>query len=178
MSMFPIATATVSGSSTTTVTFSSIPQTFTHLEIRAVFNQFNNVSGNSCYVRFNGDSGTNYNSHYLLGTGSAVVSGNYGGSGPWCWFGNYPTNISQTRAVTVATILDYTNTNKAKVIKVNNGYDSNTNDIQGSWIFSGLWTSTAAITSFSLNATGVGNYFLAGARFDLYGISTSNATGA
>lgn len=178
MSMFPIATATVSGSSTTTVTFSSIPQTFTHLEIRAVFNNTNSVAGNSTYIRFNADGGTNYNSHYMLGTGSAVVTGNYGGSGPWGWFGNYPTNIASTRAVTIASVLDYTNTNKAKVVKVNNGYDSNTNDVQGSWIFSTLWTSTAAITSLSLNATGAGNVFTAGSRFDLYGISTSNTTGA
>lgn len=177
MSMFPIATATVSGTGTTFVQFASIPQTFTHLEIRAVFNNFNSVSGNSSYIRFNGDSGTNYNSHYLLGSGSGVASGNYGGSGPWTWFGNYPTNIAQTRAVTVATILDYTNTNKAKVIKVNNGYDSNTNDVQASWIFSGLWTSTAAINTINFEVAGSGNYWLAGTRFDLYGISTSNRTG-
>jgi hypothetical protein len=178
MSMYPIATATVSGSSTTSVQFASIPQTFTHLEIRAVFNQFNSVAGNSSYIRFNGDSANNYHSHYLLGTGSAVVTGNYGGSGPWGWFGNYPTNVALTRAVTIATILDYSNTSKTKVTKVINGYDSNTADIQGSWIFSNMWNSTAAITTIDLAATGAGNYWLAGTRFDLYGISTATTTGA
>lgn len=179
MSMYPIASYVVSGSSTTTFSFTNIPQNFTHLQIRASWNAQVNTSGNSAHMQFNSDSAANYSYHYLLGTGSGVVGGGTGGSNV-ILFSNYPWVSGSSSAYTASSImeiLDYSNTSKTKVAKISNGYDTGTG-IQGSWMFSGAWYNTAAITSITLTSPGSGNYFTNSSRFDLYGISTSSATGA
>ena len=181
MSMYPIATSTVSGSSTTTFTISNIPQTFSHLQIRGAFNCYNAPSGNSIYISFNGDAGTNYVAHYLLGSGTAASSGGSGANSGPMFFANYPTASTTSTsyfAPVVMDILDYSNPNKNKVYKSFNGYDSNTLNVQAIWIFSGMWMNTSPITSITISCAGSGNYFISGSRFDLYGLSTSSVTGA
>lgn len=179
MSMYPIATYTVSGTSTTSFSFSGIPQTFSHLQIRASWQGQTNTSGNSGYLRFNGDTGNNYCWHYILGSGSSVVAGNTTTTGSII-FGNYPWASGSSNLFTagnIIDILDYTNTNKTKTIKCLNGYDTG-GGIQAAWIFTGSWLNTAAITSISFEVIGSGNYFVPGSRFDLYGISNSPRSGA
>jgi len=63
--------ATLSGSGVSTVTFSSIPSTYKHLQVR-MFGQAAGGSGGVVRMRFNGDTGTNYTAHYLTGYGSTV----------------------------------------------------------------------------------------------------------
>ena len=58
-----IASATGTGSSKT-ITFSSIPSTYASLQIR--INGFTSSSDN-WNIRINGDSGTNYTTHYIVG---------------------------------------------------------------------------------------------------------------
>ena len=67
----PIETQTVSGTSTSTVTFSSIPQTYTDLVLVSAITQSADVSN---YLRFNSDTGTNYSRTRLVGTGSSATS--------------------------------------------------------------------------------------------------------
>jgi hypothetical protein len=172
--MFPIAT--LAGNNTTQLVFTNIPQTFTHLQIRASsrsgtgYAQTNDLS----FCRFNGDAGSNYRAHAMYGDGSSAtavnssdtyirlpqVTGNNATAGN---FGHY-----------IVDILDYSNANKNKTVRASGGFDLN-----GSgqvWVNSGVWINTSAITSITI---GAGNWFDAvGTRFDLYGISTSNATGA
>lgn len=68
-----ISTVTVGAGGSSDVTFSSIPSTYKHLQIRAT----NRCSLDSGRLRFqvNGDTGANYSSHYILGVGSAVYAG-------------------------------------------------------------------------------------------------------
>jgi hypothetical protein len=69
-----IATATFTGSALS-VTFSSIPSTYTHLQIRGLART---PSGNDQIdLRFNGDSGNNYSMHGLSGDGASVASEGY-----------------------------------------------------------------------------------------------------
>ena len=65
-----IATQTASGS-TTALTFSSIPQTYTDLVIVCLL-----TAGNTgdAYLRYNSDTGTNYSDTALRGNGSAASS--------------------------------------------------------------------------------------------------------
>jgi hypothetical protein len=64
-----IATATFTGSALS-VTFSSIPSTYTHLQIRGLART---PSGNDQIdLRFNGDSGNNYSMHGLSGDGAST----------------------------------------------------------------------------------------------------------
>jgi hypothetical protein len=177
MSMFWIAGQTASGGAVGTITFSSIPQTFTHLQIRCVAKSgvpFQNAD--QMGIRFNGDTTqANYSFHQLDGNGSAVDV--YGSGGLYTWTvmttaGTSPANLWGSGIIDV---LDYSNANKNKTVRTFSGHDQNGAGRVG--LRSGTWFSTAAITSFSMVfQTGAG--IVDGSRFDLYGITTSQATGA
>jgi hypothetical protein len=167
-----IATTTVGSGGTSTITFSSIPSTYKNLQIR-LFAQTNRSSASGDYItlRFNSDSGTNYNGHFLGGNGTTAVAGVQGNANVM-----YVERIScstQTNifGAIVMDILDYGSTNKNKVARWLGGYDVNgdaaTTNMQ---LASGLWLNSAnAITSITLN-TGVGTAFTQYSSFALYGI--------
>jgi hypothetical protein len=176
--MYPIASVTLG--SANTVSFSSIPQTFTHLQLR-VFGRSQGAGNGAFNLQINGDGGANYGFgfHYLLGDGASASSGTTGsGSQAAIYFPNIASS-SETSGVfgnVIIDILDYTNTNKNKVTRAIGGYDNNgSGKVQ---LTSGLWLSTAAITSLTFASSTSPYTFAAGTRFDLYGIQTSNATGA
>lgn len=172
MTMHHIATQSGTGSSAT-ITFSNIPQTFTHLQLRGTVRS--SGSGGQIYTRVNGDGGTNYSSHYIYGDGSGVAAGG-GGTGTVNYFGNMPasTDLANTLGSFVIDFLDYTNTNKNKTTKSINGYDLNGSGL--SFFASSAWLNTAAITSISLVAN---QSFATVTQIDLYGIASNPiATGA
>ena len=71
--MFPIRSYVVPSGGAASVTFDSIPSTYTHLQIRYIVQQKTGAGGaNGIDVRFNDDSGSNYNVHRLVGNGSAA----------------------------------------------------------------------------------------------------------
>jgi hypothetical protein len=164
-----IATANGTGSSGT-ITFSSIPSTYSHLQIRMI------SKGNQPYgfpagieTIFNSDTtSSNYYNHNIRGDGSSVATS--GGSGnisyPWASTGSTGTNIY---AVGILDILDYKNTNKFKTSRSILGTDYNGSGmvILGSMI----WKNTAAINSITLisDSTYTGNWTTA-TQFALYGI--------
>jgi hypothetical protein len=158
------------------ITFSSIPQTFTHLQVRLTSRSDYASTTASVFMRFNGDSGANYVYHYLLGDGSSATSGASTGS-TVAWVGNMPAASSTANvfASTIVDILDYTNTNKNKTTRSLDGYD--TNGAGQTYLSSNLWLNTAAITSILL-VSGGGANFVANTRADLYGITSSEVTGA
>jgi hypothetical protein len=163
-----IATATGTGSSDT-ITFSSIPQTYTHLQIRIFAkgaNTGNGVGTGSAMV-FNGDTTTtNYRRHSINGFATGVSANNGNDNAFWDIIGS-ASGLSDMYAVNVIDILDYTNTSKTKVVRNLLGEDTNGN---GSRLgpLSGLWNNTSAITSISLQSFG-GN-FLTPTHIALYGI--------
>jgi len=178
MSMYPIAsyTTTASGGDAT-ITLSSIPATFTHLQLRVFACDTTSGTGmTGGYMRFNGDSGGNYARHYVEGDGASATSG---ASSPSQFSAGQflvmpkAGDTANAWATWVIDILDYANTNKNKTMKGIAGVDLNGS---GQVYFgSSLWMSTAAINSILLGAS---TNFAQGTRVDLYGISTSNATGA
>ena len=157
--------ATAYGSGGSTLTFSSIPSTYTHLQIRVM--SLTSATAPNAILRFNSDTGSNYTAHQLYGSGS-VAGSNIPGSGS-----NPQTSIpvaqlgsSTQPGVGVVDILDYANTNKYKTIRSLSGYDAN-----GSGYIilrSGAWMSTSAVTSITL-LTDSGN-FNTNSVFELYGI--------
>ena len=103
-----IATVTVGSGGSSTITFSSIPGTYAHLQIRATLKQ---STGNGAFARFNSDTGNNYARHRLIGTGSAA--GAFGEASQ----NKVQINTSQgypSFGVFIMDILDYANTNKYK----------------------------------------------------------------
>jgi hypothetical protein len=162
-----IATNTVSTNGITSVTFNSIPSTFTHLQLRCISKSPN--GGPALVIQYNGDTTVNYKSHYLEGSGTSAYSG-VGGTNTYGYIG-YPTPgpaNSSMFAATVVDILDYANTNKYKTTKSLTGYDTN-NTVNGYVdVFSNLWMSTSAITSITLSIQN--EPFVINSQFALYGI--------
>ncbi len=157
-----IASASGTGSSGT-ITFSSIPSTYSHLQLR-VFSATSRVGGasGSGALQFNSDTtGTNYYTHALYGNGAtpsaAAFNENYG---LW-YYGDTTTYVAA-----VIDILDYANTNKYKTVRELIGFDQNGSGQVG--LISMLWKNTAAISTLVLNAPSYN--FGSGARFALYGI--------
>ena len=163
-------------SATSSITFSSIPSTYTDLVI--VSNFGTTASGNSVGLRFNGDTGSNYS------TTQVNAPTPFGGS----WRGTNQTSstvfgspiASGTPSTLIAygtiNIPNYSKNNINKSILSRYGYGSG--EVIGA---SGLWRNTNAITSITLVC--VGTTLLAGSTFELYGIlaegvsPTTKATG-
>lgn len=161
-----IATANGTGSSGT-ITFSSIPSTYKHLQIRAIAPVGNYITGK---LQFNSDTGSNYTRHSLVGNGGGTAQSTYSGaSQTYISLGNdngygrssYPYNM-------VIDILEYTNTNKYKTMRMLAGFDTHAADGQEVCLQSGLWMSTSAISTITFGLTS-GNYPTT-ASFALYGI--------
>jgi hypothetical protein len=167
--------ATATPSSVSTFTFSSIPQTYTHLQIRYIA-KGTSVSGGyptGLYVTFNADSAANYSNHNLRGNGASAASGanisTTSADAIVILPGKATSNDNVTFGVGIVDFLDYANTNKYKTIRSLNGGDFNGS---GTVFFaSSNWRSTSAITSitFTCDVTYLTN-FLTNSHFALYGV--------
>lgn len=146
--------------STSSVTFSGIPQNYTHLQVRSF--QANTVGAANLRISFNGDTTSVYTYHGLYGAGGAT--GSFGGNtDPYSYLGNGRTTYY---AQHVTDILDYTNTNKNKVYKTMHGYEAaGTGIIE---LLGGLYLNLLPITSITLTAGT--NSFTANSSFALYGV--------
>lgn len=164
-----IMTATVtSGGTASPITFSSIPQTYSHLQLR-IFSQMVNASTYSGTIQMKINSGptSSDRTHQLYGNGSsaAAYSGTTGGDIAWIPYSG-STNVFGTAIVD---ILDYTNINKNRTIRTLTGWDGNASGHGEIVLASVLFTGTTAISSITLQSSG-GENFSAGTVFALYGI--------
>lgn len=157
-----IATSVLTGTASS-ITFSSIPQTYTHLQIRATMLNASNLY--SIKLQFNSDTATNYSCHQITGTGAAVPVGAETNVGI-VLIGVGAVNTTSYTAGMVTDILDYTNTNKYKTVRSISGGDGNgSGQVK---LCSANWRSTSAITSIYINADG--SNFNQYTHFALYGI--------
>jgi hypothetical protein len=155
-----IATVTVGSGGTSSITFTGIPSTYTHLQIRGI-SQGGNVASNA--MQFNGDGASNYNAHFMYGDGSTTAAGFQQTTSMYAILTTSATNVY---GGFVIDILDYTNTNKFKVFKSFTGGDENGSGYIE--LLSGAWRNTNALTSITLFAyTGV---LSQNSTFALYGI--------
>ena len=69
---YSIATATVTSGGTASITFSSIPSTYTHLQLRGFVRMNRADYADNLSIRFNSDSSSNYYSHGVRGDGTNV----------------------------------------------------------------------------------------------------------
>jgi hypothetical protein len=154
-----IATTTVGSGGVGTITFSSIPGTYRHLQIRMMA-RFNSV-GNA-QMQFNGDTGTNYSYHAIYGNGG-TINLSQGPSINQFYIGG--SNNPGTSTVMVTDIFDYTNTNKYKAQRTFVGNDSN-NSVGDIGQRTGAWLNTNAITSITIYGVTFQQY----SSFALYGV--------
>jgi hypothetical protein len=160
--------ATGTGSGTNTLTFSSIPATFTHLQLRYIARSTG--SGDFRDFDFTINGSTSYKSHYLQGNGSAASASIDAGGTTAIRLGLCPASAmtSGVFSVGVIDILDYKDTNKNTTVRALVGVNTNNVVTERITFLSGLYLATTAVTSvtFTLN---IGN-FETGSQFALYGI--------
>jgi hypothetical protein len=157
-----ISTVTVGASAVANVTFSSIPATFQHLQIR-IFS----ISGATYSdMNFNSDFNNNYSYHQLLGDGASVSSAGSGSMN--VIYTNQLGGNTTFPSVGIIDILDYANTSKNKTVRLLSGLDSN----GGGFIYyrSGAWYNTAAITTIRIGAQSGTSTFAQNTSIALYGI--------
>lgn len=164
-----ISTAYGTGSSGI-IDFSSIPSTYKHLQIRITSKVTTGTGGLSGLgVQFNSDTASNYDSHYLAGTGSSVISGaltNF----TYAYTGYSTDNTTANNySGFIMDILDYASTNKRKTIRTLQGIVEPSTNNTYAQIFSSEWRSNSAITSIRVFDDG-SKSFASGSRFSLYGV--------
>jgi hypothetical protein len=162
-----IATVTVGGGGSATVSFTSIPATYTHLQVRAIVKNTGNNS-ESILFRFNSDTAANYSFHRLFGDGSSASA--YGEANTTfagqASSANTQTPQNNMYSGLIYDVLDYANTNKFKTARGLSGKDFNG---EGNiFLFSGNWRNTAAITSLTI--VPAADSFEQYSSFALYGI--------
>jgi hypothetical protein len=154
----PIATNTL-GSATNSVTFSSIPSTYTDIVI--IING-STTSSSGTNIQFNSDTGTNYSRTAVYATGS--IAGSVGaGNGALISAGSFSTSQSVCRI----NVMNYANTANYKTTISRT--DAASEELSA---IVGLWRSTAAINTIKISADGGINYNT-GTTFTLYGIKAA-----
>ena len=156
--MTPIATNTLVAD-VATVTFSSLPQTYTDLIL-----VHSNVSGTTQQLRLtiNGDGGTNYSTTELTGNGTSASSSR-GSNEAKINIGYFGSSAVSNAIVNFN---NYSNSTTYKTVLGRYG-----NAAGQTAVIAGLWRSTAAITSMTIAAQ-TGN-FVTGSSFTLYGIKAA-----
>ena len=161
-----IASSTVS-SNTASITFSSIPQTYTDLVIKASPRVTAVATAWSVLISFNGST-SNFSSIRLYGAGSG--NGASGSSGRYVLAAPGSTSTSSTFNNGEIYIPNYTSSNyksySSDDVSENNATEAYAN------LTGGLWSDTAAITSISLTSESPEN-LVTNSTFYLYGISNA-----
>jgi hypothetical protein len=158
----PIATQTL-GSAASSVTFSSIPSTYTDLVLIISAQTSTGSNGYDIRGQFNGDTGTNYSHTQMFGNGSSASSSRESNVA-YMKFG-----LTDTSNFTVArvNIMNYSNTTTYKTV-ITRRDDASQYTIE----VVDLWRNTAAITSIYIYPETASN-FTAGSTFTLYGIAAA-----
>lgn len=154
-----IASATGSGQ---TITFSSIPSTYRHLQLRC---NLLSSDGAQPIIRLNGDTASNYAYHLLYGNGSSTAAS---GSSSRTFIGAAVGGLDSTAPYTlILDIQNYNSTSQNKTVRMFLGMDTN----GGGWValYSGLWINTSAVNSLTVDAQSP-TTFSASSSFALYGI--------
>lgn len=166
-----ISTVSVGVGGAASISFTSIPATYQHLQLRLILRGESGAGyGNTSLLRFNGSSTNIYAYHTIQTIDGSTVYADYDIN---------RSNIPSMRAPSqyfaanifgagVIDILDYANTNKFKTTRTLGSFDTNggTSTVQ---LSSGLWRSTSAINEITItddSASGFSRY----SHVALYGI--------
>jgi hypothetical protein len=160
----PIATTTL-GANASTITFSSIPNTYTDLRV-VIVPKSTGASDYNLFYQFNGDTAINYSYTYMYGTGTATNSGNAGVSKLNLIGG---VGFKTTPSLYIADIFSYTGSTYKTILS------SQSADYNGSGsttVAVSLWRSTSAINQIVFS-TDAGNQFATGTTVTIYGIKAA-----
>lgn len=163
---FELIQTTLITTNTSTVTFSSIPQTYRHLELRYVYVAGSN--GGAPQMTINGDTTSNYARHGVTGfNGGVNAFGNINAASMNVAGLNVGGNTTSPQ-VAIVTFTDYSSTTKLKVIRTLWGIAGTLQNNSENGFYSGLWRTGDPITSFTITSGGAN--WANGSRLSLYGI--------
>lgn len=164
--MFPLQVVTVGPAGASSVSFTNIPNTYSHLQIRGIV-RGDFAGWGTGAIKFNGSSANYVEYHSLFGDGSSAAANASTTSTAGIQFVYSNGTNSSTYTGFVTDILDYTSTNKNKTLRSLSG-----NDLNGSGfirMFSGLWYATPVAIN-SIEITMPGQNITQHSQFALYGI--------
>jgi len=141
-----IATTTLS-TATASITFSSIPATYTHLQVRLMNLQ---TAADNIKLTFNSDTASNYSWHQITGDGATAGAAS-GTSQAFIFVGNTNSAAASYTGAAIIDVLEYANINIYKTVRSLLGSDSNGSGLVA--LRSGNWRNTAAVTSITLTAS-------------------------
>ena len=164
-----IASNTVGAGGAATVTFSSIPATYTDLVIKLSARGDSSTSTKyTIYGTFNGST-SSYSGKYLEGNGASAASGAMPTTGFGAGNFDNATFTANTFGNSEIYIPNYASANY-KSVSVDATTENNATTSYADF-YAGLWSNTAAITSVTLTPE-AGN-FVQYSTFTLYGISNA-----
>lgn len=149
-----------------TVTFSSIPSTYRHLQIRFTAKASGTGGIENPSLRLNNDSANNYAAHRLYGSGSAASADAFTSTAQIRCAFIPDSSTANLMGFSIIDILDYANTNKNKTVRILSGVDQNGSGYVT--LSSGLWLSTSVVNRIDLIEPGLN--WTSNSTFALYGI--------
>jgi len=163
-----IASNTVGSGGVSSVTFSSIPATYTDLILKA--SPRSTIAEDTFGIRFNSDSGSNYPYIGFVGQGATVSS--FNGTNTFVGLGRQSESgyTANTFGNTEFYIPNYTSTNR-KSVSVDAVNESNVATGPRAQLAGALWTGVVAITSIQVIPSA--GSFAQYSTFTLYGISNA-----
>lgn len=158
--------AELTPSGVASITTATLPTNLKHLRIY-LSGRGDTGSLPQISMRFNGDSGANYNSDAVEGTSPTTVAGNSAGSNSAAIIGNImgASDTANKAGSAAIWIPDYSGTTFHKTYESVSHYANTTNIKVVTW--GGNWANTAAITTITF-LIGAGN-FVSGTRISIYG---------
>lgn len=169
---YTLISSNVLTSNTASVTFSSIPATYTDLVLRMSVRTTSTGNQDTFALQFNSTT-TNYSINYLEGTGTSVSAGGL-------FNATTRTDINVTgngaTADTFSNIELYIPSYLASQHKPSSVFSVNERNASAAimQVTANLWRNTAAITTIKLDALTYSGYnFTSGSSFYLYGIKNS-----
>ena len=161
----PIATTTL-GSAAATITFSSIPGTYT--DLRLVYVGTNTVGGNYVGITLNGSTSSIYSYTRLLGSGSAASSFRQTSQTEFRFIAQFNGQSTTIPTMGITDIFSYAGSSNKTLLHENSNDQNGAGDVIR---YAGLFQSTSAITSVTLTAS-AGNHAI-GTTATLYGIKAA-----
>jgi hypothetical protein len=152
-------------SAASSITFSSIAASWTDLRLIIVLT--GTASGDSPWVRYNSDSGTNYSLTDMMGSGSIVVNNAYTNSNKLFIGDNASTNTTNPHFYTLD-IFSYAGSTYKTSLSTASADDNGSGYAERAV---GLWRSTSAINSLTISTNT--NTFKTGTTAQLYGIKSA-----
>lgn len=167
--MFPLGMVQVGSAGAANITFSSIPSTYKHLQIRGIARTNRALTRDALKVTVNGNTDSSYGTHNLFGNGTSVTAQGFGSEASMAFndvAGN--TATASVFGVMIIDILDYASTTKVKTLRGLGGYDNNGSGAVG-FNSGAYFGNTNALTSIKLESYGA-TAFQQYTTFALYGI--------